>query len=217
MQVELDRYLVEFVRLRTLHNDEETFFIIHTLPIEHCGLYHNFQSQLNTNYQLNTFTPYHVKTLKMCIPTLSNETVKAPKRVHCKALSTKHQIVPTFPVERAPQHMDVSDLTSSDLASLKRNDPFMYYSIPSAKNAALHCEDVSMFVGLEKSKRNSSTALSVTRQRRISTECHPDLLLEKMFADTNFMASLKDLDSHGDDCDDLYDFLLSLDETPGQR
>ena len=75
----------------------------------------------------------------------------------------------------------------------------------------------SKFVGLEKSKRNSSTELSVTRQRRISMECHPDLLLEEMFADTNFMASLKDLDSYSDDGDDIYDFLLSLDETPGQR
>ncbi|KAL7481234.1 hypothetical protein ACHAW6_006909 [Cyclotella cf. meneghiniana] len=144
----------------------------------------------------------------MCLPTLSNETMKMLKRVHSKAFSTKHQIVPTFPVETAPQHMDVSDLTSSNLASLKRNDPFMYYSIPSAKNAALHCE---------KSKRNSSTELSVTRQRRISTECHPDLLLEKMLTDTNFTASLKELDSYSDIGDDLYDFLLSLDETPGQR
>ncbi len=93
----------------------------------------------------------------------------------------------------------------------------MYYSIPSAKNAALHCEDDSIFVDLEKSKRNSSTKLSVTRQRRISTECHPDLLLEKMLTDTNFMASLKELDSYSDNGDDLYDFLLSLDETPGQR
>ncbi|KAL7475551.1 hypothetical protein ACHAW6_001460 [Cyclotella cf. meneghiniana] len=144
----------------------------------------------------------------MCLPTLSSETMKMLKRVHSKAFSTKHQIVPTFPVETTPQHIDVSDLTSSDLASLKRNDPFMYYSIPSAKNAALHCEN---------SKRFSSTKLSVTRQGRISTECHPDLLMEKIFTDTNLMASLKDLDSYSDDGDDLYDFLLSLDETPGQR
>ncbi|KAL7486340.1 hypothetical protein ACHAW6_011934, partial [Cyclotella cf. meneghiniana] len=125
----------------------------------------------------------------MCLPILSNVTMKKPKRVHSKKFSTKHQIVPTFPAETAPQHMDVSDLTSSDLASLKRNDPFMYYSIPSAKNAALHCEDYSMFVDLEKSKRNSLTEVSVTRQRRISTECHPDILMEKMFTDTNFIAS----------------------------
>ncbi|KAL7475556.1 hypothetical protein ACHAW6_001469 [Cyclotella cf. meneghiniana] len=125
----------------------------------------------------------------MCLPILSNETTKKPKRVHSKKFATKNQIVQTFPVETAPQHMDVSDLTSSDLASLKRNDPFMYYSIPSARKAALHCEDDFMFVDLEKSKCNTSTELTVTRQRRISTECHPDLLMEQMFTDTNFMAS----------------------------
>ena len=74
-----------------------------------------------------------------------------------------------------------------------------------------------MFVDLEKSKRNSLTEVSVTRQRRISTECHPDLLMEKMFTDTNFIASSKKLASYSDDGDDLSDFLLSLDETPGRR
>ncbi len=159
----------------------------------------------------------------MCHQTLPNETMKMPKRVHSKAFSTTSRIVPTFPVETAPQHMDVSDLTSSDLASLKRNDPFMYYSIPSVKNAALRCRDASL-TDLRSSRKgseiksicNSLRKIPVTRQRRISMECHPDLLVEEMFVDTEFMASLQDRDSSRDEGDDLYDFLLSLDEAPQQ-
>ncbi len=160
----------------------------------------------------------------MCHLTLSNGTMQVSKRVRSKAFSDTARIVPTFPAETAPQHMDVSNLTSIDLASLKRSDPFMYYSIPGAKNAALHCKDVSMTdLPSDRNdsemilKRNVSTKSSVPRKRRISVECHPDVLLEEMFTDTNFTSSLKDLDSCSDDSDDLYDFLLSLDETSQQR
>ena len=100
----------------------------------------------------------------------------------------------------------------------------MYYSIPGVKNAALHCKDVSMTdLPSDRNdsemilKRNLSTKRSVPRRRRISVECHPDVLLEEMFTDTNFMSSLKDLDSCSDDSDDLYDFLLCLDETSQPR
>lgn len=167
--------------------------------------------------------PCQINTIKMCHQTLSNETMKMPKLVHSKALSTTARIVPTFPAETAPQHMDVSDLTSSDLASLKRNDPFMYYSIPLVKNAALHCKDVSMTDEMPNMKcselnstRNLSTKVSVMRQRRISMECHPDLLMEEMFTGDN-LTSLHQGDSYSDDADGLYDFLLSLDETLQQR
>lgn len=158
----------------------------------------------------------------MCHPTLSKKTTKTPERVHSKSVSTPDRLVPTFPAERAPQHLDVSELTSSDLALLRRDDPFMYYSIPSVKIAALHCEDVHTPAGLAlppnpngsemESKDDSSTKRTVTRQRRISAECHPDIFMGEMFADTKFMSSVEALESDIDD-DNLYDFLLTLDET----
>ena len=99
----------------------------------------------------------------------------------------------------------------------------MYYSIPSVKIAALHCEDVYTPAGLAlppnpngsemESTDKSSTKHTVTRQRRISAECHPDILMGEMFADTKFMSSLDSLESDIDDIDNLYDFLLKLDET----
>ncbi len=98
----------------------------------------------------------------------------------------------------------------------------MYYSIPSVKIAALHCEDVHTPAGLAlppnpnglemESKDNSLTKRTVTRQRRISAECHPDIFMGEMFADTKFMSSAEALESDIDD-DNLYDFLLTLDET----
>ena len=158
----------------------------------------------------------------MCHPTLSKKTMKTLERVHSKSVSTPDWLVPTFPAKRAPQHLDVSELTSSDLALLRRDDPFMYYSIPSVKIAALHCEDVHTPAGLAlppnpngsemESKDDSSTKRTVTRQRRISAECHPDIFMGEMFADTKFMSSIEALEADIDD-DNLYDFLLTLDET----
>lgn len=159
----------------------------------------------------------------MCLPTLSNKALKMPERVYSKAFSTTDQLVPTFRAETAPLHLDVSDLTSPDLASLRRNDPFMYYSIPSEKITALRCEDDNTPAGLDlpskpsgseiETKDNCSKKRTVSRQRRISTECHPDLLMGEMMSHADFMSSLEALESDSDDCDYLYDFLLSLDET----
>ena len=91
------------------------------------------------------------------------------------------------------------------------------------KNAALRCKNDSepdlqsnLNCSEMKPKGSASTKLSVTRQRRISMECHPDLLMEEMFADTNFTATLKEMESHNNDGDDLYDFLLSLNATSRQ-
>ena len=89
----------------------------------------------------------------------------------------------------------------------------MYYSIPSVRNAALHGKDVDASL-LDVPSRSTSVdsecpKRSVTRQRRISTECHPDLLLEEMFADQEFMSSLNQLKSDvsvlSEDSCDMYE------------
>jgi hypothetical protein len=109
--------------------------------------------------------------------------------------------VPTF-VERPVEQLEVSNLTSSDLASLKRNDAFMYYSIPTARAAAMHGEDVDpSLLRVDASTSSPSSeeettsrkarkvSRKVTRQRRVSTECHPDLMLEELFSDPEFVAA----------------------------
>lgn len=93
-------------------------------------------------------------------------------------------------------------MTSSDLASLKRNDAFMYYSIPTARAAAMHGKDVDpSLLRVDASTSSPSSeeettsrkarkvSRKVTRQRRVSTECHPDLMLEELFSDPEFVAA----------------------------
>ena len=158
----------------------------------------------------------------MCILTQPNNAKTIPKRVRSKRVSTTDLTVLTFPKEAAPQLLDVADITSSDLATLKKTDPFMYYSIASVQNATLHFTDVDESVALDlvtkqnssdmKLGKDASIKRTVYRKQRISTECHPDLLLEQMFRNDDIMASSESLELDSDDGDDLYDFLLSLDE-----
>jgi hypothetical protein len=120
------------------------------------------------------------------------------------------QVVPTFRVETAPQQIDIASLTSSDLDSLKVDDAFMYYSIPSEKRAALKHDDEQDF----ETTNASSNTITATRRTRLSTECHPDLLLEELFNDEEFMSSFNALSVKDDDSSDdlVYDYLLSLNE-----
>ena len=151
----------------------------------------------------------------MCLATSSSKSV--PSKEVC---STTDGIVPTFPVEPAPQQLDITDLTSSDLARLRRDDPFMYYSIPSVNNAALHLENVSATALHSPSSQhssetksnhdNASTKQMVTRQRRLSLECHHDSFMEEMLAGDDFKTTVKQPESDKDDGDDLYYFLLTL-------
>ncbi|KAL7475051.1 hypothetical protein ACHAW6_000984 [Cyclotella cf. meneghiniana] len=141
-----------------------------------------------------------------------------------KVFSTADWIVPTFPNETAAQQLNIIDLTSSDLVALKRNDPFMYYSILSVKNAALNYKDVNaslLNVPLNqystcseiKSKENASTKCIVTRQRKLLVECHPNVFTEGLLADPDVMSPLEKSKWGNDEKDELYDFLFMLHET----
>ena len=136
--------------------------------------------------------------------------------------------IPTFPGERAPQQMDVTSLTSSELSDLKSDDPFMYYSISSVRNATQRGKNVDISLLRAPPIRSQSSSVdrmcsegTVARQRRVSTECHPDLLYGEMFADHDFMTSLTKFESGasqllGDDNylyeDSLFGYLLELNE-----
>ncbi|KAL7479266.1 hypothetical protein ACHAW6_005005 [Cyclotella cf. meneghiniana] len=109
-------------------------------------------------------------------------------------LSLQHQLinpeeVSAFSVatvfERPRKEMDIRDITSTDLPALKKNDPFMYYSIPSIRKAALHFKEINAAT-LTVSTSDEATGRSpgrsskskVTRQSRMTFECHPDLQLD---------------------------------------
>ncbi|KAL3782061.1 hypothetical protein HJC23_006289 [Cyclotella cryptica] len=58
------------------------------------------------------------------------------------------------------------------------------------------------------SQRDVSSKRTVSRRTRISTECHPDLLMEDMFPNTDFAASFDQLKL---DDGNAYDLLFPLD------
>lgn len=77
-----------------------------------------------------------------------------------------------------PIEVDISTLSAEDLQSLKREDPFLYYSIPAVRRAALfNLEEPDMS---ESSLEDSTT---VKRCTRVSFECHTDLLMEDLLGD----------------------------------
>ena len=53
-------------------------------------------------------------------------------------------------------------------------DPFLYYSIPGVKKAALSLEEVGH-------SKASQSADIFTRKGRLSFECHPSLAMDELF------------------------------------
>jgi hypothetical protein len=88
-------------------------------------------------------------------------------------------VVPTFRKER-PRSVDVSSLSQSELAKLKTEDPFMYFSIPTVRIAELSGKDVDV-----------PLAGTVSRMQRITAEIHPDILVEDIVHDANLMERLE--------------------------
>ena len=76
--------------------------------------------------------------------------------------------------------------TTSDLQSMKKKDPFLYYSIPGVRSSNLLSEEVDMnSLGTNRIRSCGSFTQrhgayqpleTVSRSRRISFESHPDLL-----------------------------------------
>lgn len=87
--------------------------------------------------------------------------------------------------ETPEKKLDVNEIRSSrDLDALRESDPFMYYSIPSVRKAALHHKDVDVSVltvpisdDTQRTSKDRPNESHITRQTRVSFECHSDLLI----------------------------------------
>lgn len=89
--------------------------------------------------------------------TLIDGTTKSSQAT---AVGLKKYRVKTKLSEKAPKQIDLRLLSSSELASLKDTDPFMYHSIPEIKKAVLKGEDVDLeLIELSVVKRCSIIAL----------------------------------------------------------
>ena len=134
----------------------------------------------------------------MCKASHSNE-IKPRSRTN--GASTSDEIVPTFRAETEPKLIDFASVTISDLASMKNDDAFMYYSIPAVKKASMRAEEVDASDLVDREAGNS-----VTRESRLSMECHAGFLLEELLS-----GELLNADSIEEDVGvDLYDYLFSF-------
>lgn len=74
-------------------------------------------------------------------------------------------IVPTKGVDEAPETViDTSNLSEEDIEALRKQDPFLYYSIPSVRNAKLRLQSCAV-AGEDQDKENQQEP---TRSRRAS-------------------------------------------------
>eukprot|EP00986_Skeletonema_menzelii_P007328 scaffold2854_cov140-Skeletonema_menzelii.AAC.4 len=84
-------------------------------------------------------------------------------------------------VQKKKVIIDTRKLTKDDLKRLKKQDPFLYFSIPTVRTAALLNRDVDL-KALQGGQHSGPTpATTVERRSCISFECHTDLLLEDRF------------------------------------
>ena len=110
------------------------------------------------------------------------------------SLPSFHLVATAAPEEDRPKKiLDTSELDEQDLEALKKQDPFLYYSIPAVWQAdIIHNSDVDIRAirgsGSQTSRRASApgrmqsdeSSTKVERKTRISFECHMDVLLEDL-------------------------------------
>ena len=89
--------------------------------------------------------------------------------------------VPTIrpPQKQQPKKIIVDLLNEDELILLKKQDPFLYYSIPAAKRAAKPTKDkpIDHTEVIREAARSSGIGM-ISRKTRVSTECAPSMLLD---------------------------------------
>jgi len=139
--------------------------------------------------------------------------------------------VPTKGSEEAEESsqkviVDTKHLNAQDLKTLKKQDPFLYYSLPSSlrRNAAtadgagrnndMDYMSSPLTIGKSIGKSSTptpttkSTSTKVERRSCISFECHPDLVLEDEWLNDDAAAALNEGFELDVDFDSIYDQLL---------
>lgn len=111
-------------------------------------------------------------------------------------------MVPTFN-DKPSEFIEITRLTSYEIASLKEIDPFTYYSIPTVRKSTMKGKDMNQkLLGVDalsscfspaikhSSRKSHKVSHIITKQRRLSMEMHPDALLEELLNDPEFMSSV---------------------------
>ncbi|KAL7442427.1 hypothetical protein ACHAXM_008530 [Skeletonema potamos] len=99
--------------------------------------------------------------------------------------------------------LELQPMTEEDLKLLQKKDPFLYYSIPEVREAALSLKEVDY-------SKISQSACKVSRKTRVSFERHTDFLLDELVCGDE----LEGLDASSDLClGELSDILELLFKT----
>ena len=115
---------------------------------------------------------------------------------------------PTIFEKTSTKQIDTRRLNSSDVAALKTSDPFMFYSVPTLRRASFLHRDVDDPCDDQGPTDGSSV---VKRQTRVSTECHPDVAMEDLFARRGASYDIDFEEEDGSDSDDdEMDFLEGI-------
>ena len=124
-------------------------------------------------------------------------------------IRVEYHEVKTKTIDDGPKkQIDIKDISANDLVSIKREDPFMYYSIPGVRISKMLMKDVdtsdlSASSTIKRSCFSSPSRLetvqgkaqeTVVRKSCISFECHPDLLLDDEFSMNEHDAFDEDVD-----------------------
>ena len=86
--------------------------------------------------------------------------------------------VPTIMHKPRPREVDISQMNETELQLLKTQDPFLYHSIPQIKKAKLGVHPIDHTKVLQDVATQSSSDHIISRQTRVSTECHASLAIE---------------------------------------
>eukprot|EP00986_Skeletonema_menzelii_P000971 scaffold273_cov138-Skeletonema_menzelii.AAC.2 len=116
--------------------------------------------------------------------------------------SSECLLIPTAVSAPEWTEIHIGDLSAQDLQTLKQDDPFLYYSIPSVQRAALKFQEPDV-----SGSSLEEPTTPVKRCTRVSFECHPDLLMEGLLAD---------LEGDDDQNEMLLSGLIGLYVTPRQ-
>ena len=108
--------------------------------------------------------------------------------------------------KKEPKKIDLSLLELGDLALLKKDDPFMYHSIPAVQSATLSLRNVNHAELLEDfwsdgartpgGGGGGSGSSIVTKRTQLATEAHPSVAIEDLLrlTDEEIESSLRELD-----------------------
>jgi len=85
------------------------------------------------------------------------------------------------PNDNQRKEIDIRQFSVDDLKLLKKQDTFLYYSIPAVNKAKLTSKAVDHNQVLQDAVQYPSTNALVSRPSRVSTECHAALTFEDLY------------------------------------